>query len=171
MGFASLEEVYGSDFLKGTKTKNLQKEVETYSDEPVPLLGTPKIKNSVEFKMAQDHVRDNPFAKAVGVDNPIVGTGSIREMRGCESLRMHLDHCPDCQQYIMERFSANSNRNTHRRGLPTFEKTEQGGGQIFEEGFHNQLPDSYVDIIALIGIGILIIFVLDSFVKLGRSLK
>ena len=101
-----------------------------------------KIEDTIEFKTANEHVKTSTFTPNL----------PIRQMDNCQDDRVHLRNCPSCRDYMKQLIETTDVKET------------------FGNFFDINKTDSMVDLIALISIGILIIFVLDSFMRFGRSL-
>lgn len=74
----------------------------------------------------------------------------------CKALLRHLDECPTCREKMRERF---------------------GGGQEVLEKFQNSVLNgvnktpNYLEILMVILIGVIIIVIMDCFVRLGKMVK
>ncbi len=99
------------------------------------------IENTIEFEKATDHIKTRVFSPNL----------PVRQMDSCQDYRVHLRNCPSCRDYMQK-------------------LTKPDLKETFTNILNINSKDPMIDIIVIISIGILIIFVLDSFMRLGRTL-
>jgi len=121
----------------------------------------PSIENTIEFAKANEHVKNSVFSPNLPRIPVTYKTPPFHQMETCEDFRVHLRNCPGCLAYMQQLMKDSDPQRQQTSGL----------AENFLNMFDNKNNDPLVDIIAIIGIGVLIIFVLDSFVRLGRSLR
>lgn len=115
---------------------------------------SPAVENTIEYEKANEHIKNSVFSPNL----PHIPV-TYKQMDSCQDFRVHLRNCPACMQYMKDLIASEN----------------QGQGPKITETFLNMFQtqntnDPLIDIVVIIGMGVLIIFILDSFVRLGKSL-
>lgn len=138
--YANIEEAYGP--IAGSENTNVPPPVEPPA---------PQMENSVEVKAVHSHEVKSPFTQGQGVIRQVNSeTPLLRSATDCEKFRLHVRNCPSCQEYFRNEFAVKKS------------SLIENFGNIMNYDYNN------LDIFALIGIGVFIIFVLDSLMRLRR---
>lgn len=87
-------------------------------------------------------------------DQREAAAATIKGGQGCMNVAKHLDGCEECRTRLEH----------------IFFKLLKKGKETKKKVLSSNLTSSLVDVMLLVGIGIIVIFVLDGFVKLGRYL-
>ncbi len=84
----------------------------------------------------------------------------------CRALFKHLDECPSCLEKMKERFSGSGSGSGSESG-------SRDSNEILErfQGAPIKSSPNYLEIIMIILIGIIIIVIMDCFVRLGKIIK
>lgn len=162
--YANLKDAYGPLVPPDVDEGYSDKMTPIPMNRPVPSGEAPKVEDTVEFKKATEHVKTSVFS-------PNLPHLPVREMDSCQDYRVHLRNCPACQDYMRQLLNKSP---TLKESFLNIEKGSEDPASFFEKGsedtasfFKKGSEDPLIDIIAIVGIGILLIFVLDSFMRLS----
>ena len=127
----------------------------TEGNRPTPYLkgqnivkAAPRMENSIEYQVVNEYLQKerSPVAQP------------IRHMSNCDDFRVHLRNCPGCRDYMRQLLGSEDPQT-----MPVPSLTSS-----IKENFANIGNNQMIDLIALVAVGLFIIFVLDCFSRLVK---
>ena len=128
----------------------------TEGNRPMPYLkgqnivkAAPKMENSIEYQVVNEYLQKerSPVAQP------------IRHMSNCDDYRVHLRNCPGCRDYMRQLLGPQTT--PVPPSVPSLTSS-------IKENFANIGNNQMIDLIALVAVGLFIIFVLDCFSRLVK---